>query len=281
VPAITSRQNPIVARFRAVATGERSDELLLDGVHLVTEAIAAGTRIREAAVISGPPGDSGSSVAEDVANITERLRRLNVPVATASAAVMHALSPVQSASPVVAIAERPGAVASRDSRTSRIYGGTPLVLIALDVQDPGNVGAIVRVAEAGGASGVVCAGACADPFGWKALRGSMGSALRLPLLVHRDPREAIDEARRRGCRIVATAPRGGRPLYDADLRGPIAVLIGGEGPGLAASRIDEADDRITIPMQSPVESLNAAVTAAVIVYEVLRQKTLHHGGHGG
>ena len=117
------------------------------------------------------------------------------------------------------------------SRASRIYGGTPLVLIALDVQDPGNVGAIVRVAEAGGASGVVCAGACADPFGWKALRGSMGSALRLPILVHRDSREAIDEARRHGCRIVATAPRGGRPLFDADLRGPIAVLIGGEGSG--------------------------------------------------
>ena len=171
----------------------------------------------------------GTRHAADVADIAERLRRLDVPVTTASAAVMHALSPVQSASPVVAIAERPVDAASR---TSRVYGGTPLVLIALDVQDPGNVGAIVRVAEAGGASGVVCAGACADPFGWKALRGSMGSALRLPILVHRDSREAIDEARRHGCRIVATAPRGGRPLFDADLRGSIAVLIGGEGPGL-------------------------------------------------
>ncbi len=140
------------------------------------------------------------------------------------------------------------------------------------MQDPGNVGAIVRVAEAGGASGVVCAGACADPFGWKALRGSMGSALRLPILVHRDTREAIDEARRHGCRIVATVPRGGRPLFDADLRGPIAVLIGGEGPGLAASQLEDADERMTIPMQPPVESLNAAVTAALIVYEARRQR---------
>jgi TrmH family RNA methyltransferase len=185
---------------------------------------------------------------------------------------MNALSPVQSASPVVAIAARPVDDASRDSRASRVYGGVPLILIALDVQDPGNVGAIVRVAEAGGASGVVCAGACADPFGWKALRGSLGSALRLPILVHRDSREAIDEARRHRCRIVATAPRGGQPLFDADLRGPLAVLIGGEGAGLAASQIGEADARITIPMQSPVESLNTAVSAALIVYEARRQR---------
>ena len=134
------------------------------------------------------------------------------------------------------------------------------MIVAIDVQDPGNVGAIVRVAEAGGATGVVCAGACADPFGWKALRGSMGSALRLPVLVHRDVREAIDEARRHGCRIVATSPRGGRPLFESDLRGPIAILIGGEGPGLAASEIDAADERVMIPMQPPVESLNTAVT---------------------
>jgi TrmH family RNA methyltransferase len=162
-----------------------------------------------------------------------------------------------------------------------VYRGTPLVLIALNVQDPGNVGAIARVAEAAGASGAVYAGACADPFGWKALRGSMGSALRLPILVKPDSREAIGEARRRGCRIIATVPRGGRALFDADLRGAIAVLVGGEGAGLRQLQIDEADERLTIPMQAPVESLNVAVTAAVIVYEACRQRRLRDGGHEG
>ena len=140
---------------------------------------------------------------------------------------------------------------------------------------------MVRVAEAGGATGLVCAGACADPFGWKALRGSMGSALRLPILVHRDIRDAIDEARRHGCRIVAASPRGGRPIFASDLRGAIAVLVGGEGPGLGPTLIEAADERVMIPMQAPVESLNVAVTTAVIVYEAHRQKKLHHGGHGG
>jgi RNA methyltransferase, TrmH family len=272
VPAITSRQNPIVTRFRAAAKGDRADEILLDGAHLIAEAMAAGIRIREVAVL-GSPGDIDSRGSRDIADIVDRLRRLAVPVTTASAAVMDALSPVQSASPIVAIADRPIDVGSRASPAFRVYGATPFVLIAFDVQDPGNVGAIVRVAEAGGSSGVVCAGACADPFGWKALRGSMGSALRLPVLVYRDSREAVDEARRHGCRIVATAPRGGQPLFDADLRGSIAVLIGGEGPGLPAPWIDEADERVTIPMQPPVESLNTAVSAALIVYEARRQRT--------
>src|SRR3989442_1237796 len=180
VPAITSRQNPIVARFRAAARGESAGLLLLDGAHLVAEALGAGIRVREAAMTNGRT---------EVAELAGRLRQHDVPVTTVSAAVMQALSPVRSPSPVVALADRPTAAGRR------VYRDTPLVIIAIDVQDPGNVGAIVRVAEAGGATGVVCAGACADPFGWKALRGSMGSALRLPILVHRDVREAIDEAR--------------------------------------------------------------------------------------
>jgi len=141
------------------------------------------------------------------------------------------------------------------------------------VQDPGNLGAIVRVAEAAGGTGVVAAGASANPFGWKALRGSMGSGLRLPMAIGIDAGAAVADARKHGCRIVATAPRGGTPIFDVDLKGPLAVLIGGEGPGLPPALVDAADERVTIPMQAPVESLNAAVTAALILYEARRQRS--------
>jgi TrmH family RNA methyltransferase len=154
-----------------------------------------------------------------------------------------------------------------------MYSGTnTLVVIVVDVQDPGNAGAIVRVAEAGGATGVIASGVTADPFGWKALRGSMGSALRLPVVNGGAAAEAIADARRHGCRVIAAAPRGGRSVFDIDLTGPVAILIGGEGPGLAPSVVDAADERVTIPMQAPVESLNAAVTAALLVYEARRQR---------
>ena len=101
----------------------------------------------------------------------------------------------------------------------------------------------------------------------------MGSApAAADALRARQSSTAIDEARRRGCRIIATAPRDGQPLFDTDLRGPVAILIGSEGAGLARSQLDAADERVMIPMAAPVESLNAAVSAALIVYEARRQR---------
>jgi len=258
---ISSRQNAIVARYRAVAHGDVEGLLLLDGAHLVQDALAAGVAIEHAAI------DVGAAERGDIMRLAAALHAMGVETVTATAPVMGAISPVRSPTGIVAIALRP----ERD--IDEFYTGpAPLVVIANDIQDPGNLGAIVRVAEAGGASSVLATGACADPFSWKALRGSMGSALRFPVDRVDNAGRAVAEARKRGCRIVATVPRDGRSLFDANLRGATAVLIGGEGPGLPDALVASADERITIPMQEPVESLNAAVTAALVVYEARRQR---------
>jgi len=257
---ITSRHNPLVARFRDAARGGADAVMLLDGAHLVADALAADVELHVAAV---------TATAQQTPAIHELVGRLSdrgVDVVPVSAPVMDAISPVRSASAIVALAARP-----TDRGADMYKGPAPLVVVAVDIQDPGNVGAIVRVAEAAGASGVVAAGGSAQPFGWKALRGSMGSALRLPI-GGGDPAAAIAIARRHRCRIVATVPRAGRTLFDLDLTGPAALLVGGEGAGLTAALIDSADERVTIPMQPPVESLNAAVTAAVVLYEARRQR---------
>jgi RNA methyltransferase, TrmH family len=258
---ITSRQNPLVARCRAAARGELPDVLLLDGLHLVSEAIAAGVRIRLLAMVAD---------AVDTPPITEIIKRLppdEVESVIVSAPVMAALSPVRSFSSIVALADRPRDASPRRPQTK------PLVVVAIDMQDPGNLGAIVRVAEAGGATGVIVTGRSADPFGWKALRGSSGSALRLPIDVIADTQRAVKEIRAQGCRVVATAPRGGRSFFEVDYTGATAILVGAEGQGLPSSLVSAANERVTIPMQSPVESLNAAVAAALIVYEARRQRT--------
>src|SRR5262249_29064773 len=162
---ITSRHNPLVARFRDAARGDAGAVVLLDGAHLVADAVAAHVTMIAAAVTPA------SLERHDIHELAEALIRRGVPVATVSAAVMDAISRVRSASGIVALADRPPR--SRDLYAHEL----PLVAIAVDVQDPGNLGAIVRVAEAAGATGVVVAGNSAQPFGWKALRGSMGSAL--------------------------------------------------------------------------------------------------------
>ena len=259
---ITSRQNPLVARFRTAARGDVGGVMLLDGAHLVADAIAAAVTFQLAAVTPASSEDPG------IQPLLVSLQRLGVEVITVSASVMDAVSPVKTPSGIVALAERPAFDAAR------LYAGAAaLVVAAVDVQDPGNLGAIIRVAEAAGASGFAAAGGSANPFGWKALRGSMGSALRLPIASEVGADEAVADARRHGCRVIASVPRDGRPLFDVDLSGPIAVLIGGEGHGLTPDLVAAADERVTIPMQAPVESLNAAVTAALIVYEARRQRT--------
>ena len=260
---IASRRHPLVARYRAAGRGHDGAPLLLDGPHLVADALAAGVPLRHAAVAAD------ALVHPEIRAILARLADRHVEVVTASGAVMDLISPVRSASAIVAMADRP---AYDEEQVYRAGGPAVLVVIASDVQDPGNVGAIVRVAEAGNATAVLTAGACADPFSWKALRGSMGSALRLPIASHDRADQAVAEARQHGCRIVATTARGGRSLFDVNLQMPIAVLIGGEGAGLAPVLIDTADERVTIPMHAPVESLNAAVTTALVVYEARRQR---------
>ena len=258
---ITSRQNRIVAQYRAAARGDADDLLLLDGTHLVSDALTAGLRLHHLMVAAEALAHA------DIQPLIERATSRNVDVAIASAPVMAAASPVRSSSPIIALAARP-------SLESRMFTGDQLlVIVACDVQDPGNLGAMARVAESAGASGLMAVGQSADPFGWKAVRGSMGSALRLPIATRATAEEAVAEARRHGCRIVATVPRGGGSLFKADLKGSIAILIGGEGHGLSHSVVQEADERLTIPMQAPVESLNAAVTTALVAYEAWRRRS--------
>jgi TrmH family RNA methyltransferase len=255
-PAITSRQNPLVSRFRAAADGDPR-WMLLDGPHLVQEALDAGLAIDVAAFDAEPAAD-------DLLRLRDRVGERAVAV---SPRVLDAMSPVRTQSGVVALAARPEWTAGDLWR-----GAIPLVVGVVDIQDPGNVGAIVRAAEAGGATGVAVTRGSADPFGWKALRGSMGSAFRLPIHRAESSGALVAEARRHGLRVVAAVGAGGSPLTDAPLAGATLLLVGSEGQGLPEDVVAAADDRVSIPMAPPVESLNVAVAAALLVYEARRQR---------
>jgi TrmH family RNA methyltransferase len=262
---ITSRQNPLVRAFRALADAPdpAGRRLLLDGAHLVRDACDAGMRFEAVAVAASHAGNGS-----EVAALARTLERDRIEIASVSDAVMAAISPVRTPSGIVAIAERE----PLDAGTICTRPGA-LVVIAADVQDPGNLGALLRAAEAGGASGVVVCGASANPFSWKALRGSMGSALRLPVATVPTAESALARARAARLQLVASVPRDGVVPDAVDWRRSTALFIGGEGPGLPAPVVDACDARVTIPMRPPVESLNVAVAAALLVYEAQRQRT--------
>ena len=262
---VTSRQNPIVRLFReaADAPDEEGARLLLDGAHLLREAMAAGITLETVAVAS-----SSIERASEEGRLAEELAREGVMVMTAADRVFDALSPVKRPSGIVAIARR-SPTAVRDV----CAGGGAFVLAAVDIQDPGNVGALLRAAEAGGITGAFVCGRSANPFSWKALRGSMGSTLRLPVVGGISAAAALDCMASAGLRSIAAIPRGGADPDRIDWRPATGLLVGGEGPGLPDDVVDRCDARVTIPMAPAVESLNVAVAAAILVYAARRQRT--------
>jgi len=261
VPTITSRRHPIAGRFREAARGDTS-AALIDGWHLLHEAYAAGLAIELVAVVD-EPHDSRD------AGLLGELQRSRVEVVTVTLSVMSALSPVRTPTGVVSLIPR-----REESVEAVISGESPLVLVAIDVQDPGNTGAIIRAGDAGGATGVICAGITADPWGWKALRAGMGSTFRMALHRTRDSAAVCKTLRSRGLRLIASSPNAPTAMHEVDLRSACALLLGGEGEGLSAEILRLADARITIPMRAPVESLNVAVATGVLVYEARRQRTV-------
>src|SRR5688572_28142181 len=261
---ISSRQNPIVTAFRTLAdqpdpTGTR---LLLDGAHLVNDARSSGLQFETVAVAA-----SRLTSQTEEGLLAQRLEREGIDVIEASDAVFDALSPVKSPSGIVAIAGRKGITAAEICAPPDAF-----VLAAIDVQEPGNVGALLRAAEAGGVTGALVCGASANPFSWKSLRGSMGSVLRLPIAAGLTTHQAFTLMRKAGVRTIAAVPRGGQDPDAVNWRGKAGLLLGGEGPGLTDEAIALSDAQVTIPMAAGVESLNVAAAGAVLIYAARRQR---------
>lgn len=153
----------------------------------------------------------------------------------------------------------------------------PLILVLAELQDPGNLGAILRSAEAFGADGVLSLPGTVSAWNPKAVRASAGSLFRLPLLTVSE-KEALSHLRKAGVKIYTTTVHGAQPADLVDLAGPVALLIGNEGNGVPTDLAAKADGALTIPCPGPVESLNASVAASVLLYEASRQRLNSSGG---
>ena len=261
---MTGAPHSSVKRYRELArnplTNGHERELLLDGCHLLSEARTSGLVVESAAF------DEIALNEPAVRALADRLTAEGTEVFVVPRKVLVSMSPVKTPSGAVGIARR-----TLGSLESILGGSNPLVVIAHDVQDPGNVGAMMRTAEAAGATAFVTTPATADPLGWKALRGSMGSALRLPM-ARAEAGEVFKALRAAGIGTLGLVPRGGQSLFSSDLRKPIALFLGGEGAGLPEGSARQMNQMISIPMCPPVESLNVGVAAALVLYEAHRQR---------
>ncbi len=272
---ITSRDNKWLKQFRAAlrGTGPRDGELIgVEGPKLIEEALRSGLEAeallvseageREAGRILDAAGDSETGIARS--RVLRTTNKLFEGVAGTDAPQGLAALFRQREWGFDEILRGPGEM--RES--------SPLVIVLAAVQDPGNVGTILRSAEAFGATGAVATRGTADPWSPKALRASAGSALRLPVLRGMAIPVLLAQLKMARVRIYAATSAPGNDSIMADLREPAAIFVGNESNGVPAEVERAADAIISIPMAARVESLNAGVAASLVLYEAARQRTL-------
>jgi TrmH family RNA methyltransferase len=255
--AIASRDNPAFkAMARLAASGaerRRSGASVLDGAHLLAAFLDSGRKPEEVMV-------SKAGLANpEIARLVERSAPARVTLL--SDALFEALSTVDSPTGIIAAVRTPAGEAVPDD--------APLVLALEDIQDPGNVGTLLRSAAAAGARHVMLSPRCAFAWSPKVLRSAMGAHFALNIVEGADLPAFL--ARFHGT-SVALAGKAERTLYDVDLRGRAALIVGNEGAGLSETLAHAATVRARIPMAGPVESLNAGTAGSIALFEALRQR---------
>ena len=153
-----------------------------------------------------------------------------------------------------------------------IDGKNPFIIFCDAVADPGNMGTIIRTADAAGASAVVLGEGCVDLYNPKTVRSTMSSLFNVKIVETDNSIKTLENFKNKGIRIFGTTPSGAKDIYAADFKGPVAVVIGNEANGICSEILDLCDEKLRIPMLGSTESLNASVAAAVTMYEVLRQR---------
>jgi len=258
---VEGRHNALVKDLRgAFARGEPTSDgyCAIEGFRILEEAIRSGLRFR--AVFFS---ESALGRAEKL------LPQLGAQVETLLLPDKLFAGAVKSDAPQGVAALARWKEFSLEDVLARSTAG-PLLAIA-GVQDPGNLGTMLRSAEAFGAGGAILGEGTVSPFNLKVVRASAGSVFRLPL-ARGKLSEAVSLMRQHGVRLVATASHKGTPLDQAKLAGPLAIFIGSEGAGLPRDLIKEMDEVVAIPQAPQVESLNAGVAASIVLYEVARQR---------
>jgi TrmH family RNA methyltransferase len=280
---ITSRENRWLKIFRGALRGTgpaEGEPIGVEGPKLVEDALRSGLQA-EALLVS----ESGE--ASDLERILRAAgeSEAGIPrsrVMRTTDKLFAAVAGTETPQGVAALFVQPSwefddVVRGATAADGSLRGDAALVVVMAAVQDPGNIGTIVRSAEAFGATGVVTTRGSADPWSPKALRASAGSGLRVPVLRGMAIPVLLAQLRVAGVKIVAAsshsaAVAGAGADAVADLREPVAIFIGNEAAGLPPEIEHVADARISIPMSAAVESLNAGVAASVVLYEAARQR---------
>lgn len=261
---ITSRDNSLLRQVRAARDGKNDDLIFIEGLRLCEEARLSQLEI-EAVIVSEEllRKDRAAVVIDEISAVSKR-------AATVSEKLLESVSYTKTPQGVVVLAQRPTASEARLAASLR---PDSLLVVIHQINNPVNVGAILRTAEAAGASGVIATANTSDPFSPKSLRGAMGSAFRLPIWTGPNYSEMIAWCRQHKISTICADVEASVGYTQVDWTRSTALLLGPESTGFTTEELDEADQRVSIPMKGAAESLNVSVAAGILLFEAARQRS--------
>jgi TrmH family RNA methyltransferase len=262
---IISRDNSLLRNARAVREGKINEEIFVEGLRLCEEALSSQLSI--SAVIYSKEIAQKARAAKFLADVSKVCDR----VVAVSEQLLATVSYTKTPQGIIVLAERP----QSGENVLTAATSTPALLIVMHgLNNPVNVGAILRTAEAAGATGAIATTNASDPFSPKALRGSMGSAFRLPIWQGASLNQVLCWCAERNITTVSADVSGATVYTDYDWKTPSAIVVGPEAKGLSRAEVAETATAVKIPMRGHVESLNVAVAAAILLYDAARQRSL-------
>jgi RNA methyltransferase, TrmH family len=261
--AITSRDNTVLRLARATRDGKSSDLIFIEGLRLCEEALRSKLEI-DTIIYSEEIAEK-----ERAANFLKEASQVCSRLRSVSEKLLSTISYTKTPQGIIALARRPPTGPERLLESAN----KPLLVIMHGINNPVNVGAIVRSAEAAGVTGIITTGNTSDPFSPKSLRGAMGSAFRLPMWVGPEYTEALRWSAEHEIETICTDLRGEATYTDVDWTHPSALIVGPEATGLTREEAAAAQRSVRIPMSGEVESLNVGVAAAIVLYEAARLRS--------
>lgn len=259
---ISSKDNKIIRETAALSERKHRDErglFLIEGPKLLKEALAEGVKLRRVFV-------SAASVSEELSEAAYAAERAGADVFQTSREAFAKISQTETPQGLVAVAEKKEI---SENGFFSVSGGDFLVLDR--IQDPGNMGTLIRTADAAGFSGAILVKGSVDPYSPKVVRAAAGSLFRLPMLIGLTAERACELLRAHRKNAFAAAMNAGLAYYDAPLSEDAAIIIGNEGGGISEEMLRIATP-VSIPMAGRTESLNAALAGGIIMFEALRQR---------
>lgn len=262
---ILSRQNPKIKYLSKLASQtfrQKEGRFLIEGVKMVEEVMVSGWLIK---VVVYSPELMTSSRGK---KLLEEVRAKGIVTWEITDSLLAGISDLSSPQGVLAVVQKP----YHSLEDLLPAGRIPLLVLVDQVQDPGNLGTIIRVADAAGATGVILFKGTVDLYNPKVLRATMGSLFHLPVLKSFNQQPVLSFLVEAGIQLLASDPHSGIPIYKADLTRPVALIVGNETSGIRREAKNHVKLSVCIPMLGQAESLNVAVAVGIMLYEAVRQR---------